>query len=153
MINSRFKPQTEAAEAADRQLSLKMKAYNDTQRQRREAEARARQEEEAARLRAAAEQAEIDAAFEETPNEAAPQVLRDMAAKVETAPAKVEQTFRSGSAKSTFTSVWRYEITDSAAIPREYLEPAAAVIKAAIKDGTRTIAGIRIFEDSIITTR
>jgi hypothetical protein len=153
MINSRFKPLTEAAEAADSQLSLKMKAYNDTQRQRREAEARAAQEAEANRLREAAEAAEIASAFEEIPDGQPAKILRTMADTVEAATPKPMQTFRSGSAKSTFSSVWRYEISEPMAIPRVYLEPNDKAIKAAIKDGVRIIAGIRIYEDSIITTR
>ena len=153
MINGRFKPQTEEAEKLDAQLSAKMKVYNDTQRARREAEAKAAQEAEANRLREAAEAAEIASAFEEVPDEQPAKILMAMADKVETTIAKPMQTFRSGAAKSTFSDVWRYEITDVTKIPREYLEPSAAAIKQAIKDGTREIAGIRIYRDQIITTR
>jgi hypothetical protein len=43
--------------------------------------------------------------------------------------------------------VWKYTVQDAALIPREYCVPDPAKIAAAVKNGTRTIAGVHIYED------
>lgn len=44
-------------------------------------------------------------------------------------------------------TVWKCEITDPAAVPREYCAPDEALIRAAVKAGARGIPGVRIYED------
>lgn len=48
---------------------------------------------------------------------------------------------------------WRFELLTAAAVPREYCEPDPSLIREAIKRGVREIAGVRIYEDVVITLR
>lgn len=43
---------------------------------------------------------------------------------------------------------WKAEIVDEAAVPREYCSADMKKINAAVKGGVRTIAGVKIFEDT-----
>lgn len=49
--------------------------------------------------------------------------------------------------KATASRRWVHEVTDPAAVPRQYLMVNDAAIKAAISGGMRDIPGVRIFED------
>ena len=49
--------------------------------------------------------------------------------------------------------VWRFTIIDETKIPQEYLMIDAFKIKEAIRDGIRTIPGIRIFQDEIMVIK
>ena len=44
-------------------------------------------------------------------------------------------------------SVWLHEVTDPAAVPREYCEPDRKALAFAVKSGVRSIPGVRIYED------
>jgi hypothetical protein len=110
--------------------------------QRRKAEA---EEAERARLAAAAETERLRKeaeAFDEPP----PAVV----APVYVAPAPVKDVARVVSSatgnKAAVSTKWMHELTDRAAVPREYLMVDDDAIKLAIKRGVRTIAGVRIFE-------
>lgn len=48
------------------------------------------------------------------------------------------------------TSVWKYEIIDENLVPRDFCSPDAGLINAAVKSGTREIAGVKIYEETII---
>jgi hypothetical protein len=41
---------------------------------------------------------------------------------------------------------WTYEVVEPREVPREYCEPSKRLILAAVRAGTRTIPGVRIFE-------
>jgi len=43
--------------------------------------------------------------------------------------------------------VWTFEVTDPAAVPREYCAPDPKLIREAVKAGVREIAGVNVFED------
>jgi hypothetical protein len=47
--------------------------------------------------------------------------------------------------------VWKHEVTDAAAVPREFLVVDETAIRRAIAAGTRAIAGVKIFEETIIS--
>ena len=48
---------------------------------------------------------------------------------------------------------WTFELLDSALVPREFLIVDERLIRAAIKSGTREIAGVKIFEETKISIR
>ena len=49
--------------------------------------------------------------------------------------------------------VWKHEVIDAAAVPREYLMVDDAAIKAAVKAGIRAIPGVRVFEEAEMRVR
>lgn len=49
--------------------------------------------------------------------------------------------------------VWKFEITDPALIPNTFLMVNESAIGAAVRAGTRTIPGVRIYEDIIFSSR
>jgi len=105
-------------------------AINTYQRAKLEAERKAQAEaEEAARKEAAL--------FDEpAPVAAAPVVVREVA----------RVTSFSG-VKASASLKWVHQITDAAAVPRQYLMVNEVAIKAAIAGGIREIPGVRIYED------
>ena len=64
-----------------------------------------------------------------------------------------KEPVRSDSAVSSAVMVWRHEVVDTAAVPREYLMVDDAAIKAAVKAGIRVVPGVRIFEDAEMRVR
>jgi hypothetical protein len=48
-------------------------------------------------------------------------------------------------------TVWRFEVTDESLVPREFMMTNDFAIRKAVNEGTREIAGVRIYEDVIIT--
>lgn len=54
-----------------------------------------------------------------------------------------------------YRSSWKFEITDEALIPREYLTPNLKLISGAVthRKGATSIPGIRVFEDTIIASK
>lgn len=48
---------------------------------------------------------------------------------------------------------WEFDLTDLSLVPREYLVLDEKKVKAAIKDGVRTIPGLNIFEKSSVSVR
>lgn len=94
-----------------------------------------------AERKAAAEREEADrkaaALFDEAPPApVAPVVVKEVA----------RVTSFSG-VKATATVKWVHEVTDPAAVPRQYLMVNEAAVKAAIAGGMREIPGVRIYED------
>jgi hypothetical protein len=52
-----------------------------------------------------------------------------------------------GRVTATAQTVWKAEVIDPAAVPRQFLMVNEAAIKAAVAGGVREIPGVRIFED------
>lgn len=153
-INADFKPRTEAAKEIETGIVRAMKQYNDAQQAKREADAKAARDAETARLREEAERlaaAAVDLKSDRVLDTAVK--VEAKAAKLDAAPVRVQQTFGNDTAKTTFRKVWRFEIIDREAVPREYLEVSEPKVKMAVTAGAREIPGIRIFEDSTIATR
>lgn len=100
--------------------------------ERRKAEEAARREEEARRK------------AEATP-------FDDPAPVAQVAPIRAAEAARvvssTGRVTATASTVWRHEVTDPAAVPRQYMVINEMAVKAAIAGGIRDIPGIRIFED------
>lgn len=75
----------------------------------------------------------------------------DPAPVVQAAPIKAAEAVRvvssGGRVMATASTVWRHEVVDPAAVPRQFLMVNEAAIKAAVAGGMREIPGVRIFED------
>lgn len=75
---------------------------------------------------------------------------------VQVAPVALQQKqgpTRSDTAVASTVMVWKHEVTDPKAVPREYLMVDDAAIKAAIRGGIREIPGVRIYEDAEMRVR
>lgn len=59
----------------------------------------------------------------------------------------------SSSSLKGLTKRWTFEVTDANLVPREYLQVNETAIRTAVQSGTRTIAGVRIFENESLTLR
>lgn len=130
-----------------RPLDAFLRAKADAERRRREEEAKAL--EEAAAREAAAMQtpAQMDAAI--ATEERAAEAKEAAHAK----PAEMARTRGDYGGIATLRTTWKHEVTDVAQVPREYLMVNDAAIKAAVKAGTRTIPGVRIFQDQSAMVR
>jgi uncharacterized protein YoxC len=63
--------------------------------------------------------------------------------------ARPDTTVRTEQGKTTSVKVWKYRVVDLDCVPRGFLrcEVNASVVNNAIKNGTREIAGLEIYED------
>lgn len=69
---------------------------------------------------------------------------------VPTVAPKIEKSMpsvKTESGKTTTIKVWKFEVTDAAAVPREYLVVDETLIRKAVQAGAREIPGVRIYED------
>lgn len=62
----------------------------------------------------------------------------------ENAPA--EKTTKTADAKVTFIKKWKFEVTDTKAVPAEYLTPDLVKIGKVVEAGIRNIPGVRVYE-------
>lgn len=156
-IDGQFRPLKERADALGKQVSDALAEYN-----RRAREAQRVAEEQAARERAAAEeqernrQAEAMRAYDAgEPLEAVAEIATPEPVdllSVQTAPVRQQpvlgavKTSRTSGATVSMVRSWEFEVTDPNAVPREFLTVDSTAIAAAVKAGTREIAGVRIYE-------
>ena len=54
---------------------------------------------------------------------------------------------------TSFRAVWKFEVIDPAAVPSQYCSPDPDKLKAALALGAREIPGVKIYEDTVVTTR
>lgn len=148
---------TDVIDAAERELKPKMADWMYREDQRRLAEDR-----EKARLRAAI-QSEADKTADAAYDLARGGKLDEAAAVVESGAARIDDMETKLAVESprvnpetvTMRTRWDFEITDPAAIPREYLMPDPVKIRKvveALKDQT-SIAGIRAFPVRSVVTK
>lgn len=104
---------------------------NDWQRKKLEAERKARAEQERK------EQEAARVFGDEPPPVSAPVVAKEAGRVVSAA----------GRVTAVASTVWRHEVIDPQAVPRQYLMVNEHAIKAAIAGGVREISGVRIYED------
>jgi len=140
-INARFKAAAEPVGEAEGLVKSKVAVYF---RARQEA---ARKEQErlrrAAEAKAARQAARAKARGEEPPPPIIP--LPSVAAP--------EKTTRTEAGSVTVRKVWRFEITDEAAVPREWLMVNEKAIGAAVKAGIRSIPGVRVYQAEEVAVR
>ena len=163
-INADFKKMTEPFEQAEKIVKSKIATFHDAEQKRlaeerrKEAEAaaeKARKEaEEAAKERAAQAQDEDEKKRIESQAEQEAQAAAEAAAlATEEAAKKAEPKMEGNRGKAVASKVWTFEITDEAKIPREFCVVHEPAIRAAIKDGAREIAGVRIYQETRISSR
>lgn len=140
-IIARFKADAAPVEEAERIVRAKVAAYY-----REKQEAARREQERLARL--AAKRQERQAAKAEARGEEAPAPSIPLPSVA--APAK---TTRTAEGSVTMRSVWKFEVTDPEAVPREYLIVNERAIGAVVKAGVRQIPGVRIFEVEEVAVR
>lgn len=61
--------------------------------------------------------------------------------------AQAAPTIKTESGKTTTIKVWKFEIVYAAQVPREYLEVNESLVRKAVQNGAREIAGVRIYKD------
>jgi hypothetical protein len=133
-IDNRFREMTGPLDGAEQALKSVVAAYRrKVEQERRERIAR---EERNRRERQAREDAKAEAERREP--------VRHESPRIEPAP---EATIRSGGAAATVRRVWKAEVIDPDAVPRDYLTVDKAAINRAVKAGTREIPGVRIWKD------
>lgn len=149
-VNAKFKPFSGRVSAARKALKAKMTAYYEEQeRKRREAEEAARR---AAEEEALAEAAKLEEAGDaEGAYEALAEAAETPVAPVAPAPSGPVRGDYGGT--SSFTKTWKFEITDPEQVPREFCSPDEKLIREAVKNGTRSIAGVNIYETTEVRTR
>ena len=64
-----------------------------------------------------------------------------------------KEPVRSDSAVSSAVMVWRHEVIDAAAVPRNYLMVDDKALAAAVKAGIRIIPGVKVFEEAEMRVR
>jgi len=137
-VNNFFGRLTDPMEAEEKALGRKSGAYRmvlEQERRRQQAE----QDAEAEKLRKKMEE-EAKASAEEGKHFELLPVLAPVVAEVPKV-TRVEE----GSA--SHRRDWTFEITDAGQVPREYCQPDEKLIRQAVKDGVREIAGVRVFEE------
>jgi len=154
----RVEQERRKAEAAARQAAIEAQRKIDEEArlareaaEKEAAEARARAEEAAKAGDAdAARLAEIAKA-----EEAKAQVVAEMPTVQVEAPVipKASGPVRTAAGTASNKKVWKFEITDAQAVPREYLVVDEKAIREAVKAGVRTIPGVNIFETTDIAIR
>ena len=140
---------------------LRQRVVDHDAAERRRAAAAAAQEE-AERLRSKALLKEAETAEAKGEGQIAEQLLNQavvadttaaQAATVAAAPPPPKTFSTPFGAKATSRTVVDFEITDAAAIPREYLVLDERKVRAEITTGVRDIPGLRIFEREALSVR
>ena len=139
-INDLFKGYSAPLDRADAALRAKITAYHAEQERLR------REEAERLRKLAEKEQARLERAAAKKGIPAPPPI------PVPT-PAAVPKTMTGEYGSMTTRKEWRFDITDEAQVPRQYLVVDEARIRAAIRAGIREIPGVRIYQVEIVSVR
>lgn len=167
MIETWAKNLSSPYELALGDLKGKMKVYHTEQdRIAREAQEKLRIEQEK-QAKIAREQAEAEAKkLADAQKTATPTQAQDLSAEelimwatqalVPAQPAievKHDSKSKTVSGSSFTRKTWKFEVTDPTLVPREFLVVNDALIRDAVKNGSREIAGVRIYEDIDVSIR
>ncbi len=129
-------------------LDGKMSGYLAEKRKKQEELEKIEREKQAEALRKAQEEAAMKGNIDDV------QAIETAVEHVETMPIKTTASVRGFTGASVSSRKnWKYEVTDSNVVPREYCEPSASKINAAVKSGVREIPGVRIFEEYGVSYR
>ncbi len=132
-INAQFKPFTEKLDSGISALKRGVANYLLEE----ERKAKEKEEKELAKLKAKNEKREAEGK--------APIIKTIESAE---RPASVAHT---QGGKTGGRKVWKFEVIDSSLVPAEFLSPDVDKIKQAVANGSREIAGVKIYEDIIIS--
>lgn len=132
-INDRFKSVIKPLEEIEAKVKRSISDYTlEQDRQRREKE---RELQEAHAKEMAKQEKAADRAGTEFVPTAAPKIEKAM------------PSVKTESGKTTTIKVWKFEVKDAAAVPREYLVVDETLIRKAVQAGAREMPGVRIYED------
>lgn len=147
MIDATFKAVSDPLLALKKRIEGKIGEYQ----RKVEAEERRRREEEARRAAEDAAKKEAEAQTKDALDEAIEAHAEAAKAKAAVAapPQEIARARGDFGSVATTRTAWKHEITNATKIPREYLMPNDAAIKAAVKAGVREIAGIRIYQETL----
>ncbi len=138
-VNNLAKVYTEMLDTIERTLKGKINAWLTKQKlEKLEAERRAQEAARELQAKLDAESAEKGLPQVEVPLPVLPQ---------KTEPVRTEE----GSASQR--KVWKWKISDPAAIPREYLQVDTVAVNSAVRAGARTIPGIEIYQEENVQIR
>lgn len=150
-INSAFKDIMAPLDTANTTLKNKVVLYNrEQERKRQEALAKQREEEEQLKRDEEAKQKAIDESllfgepvFEEV-------VIGIVEQPVLPPVPEVKTMFKAQLGSTSMRKVWKFDVTDTAAVPKEYLVVDEKKIRAAVSAGTRDIPGVHIYQDDTL---
>jgi len=145
-INTQFKGSTGDLTEADHIGRGKLSRYLAEQDRAEAAKAAALRKEAEDRAIADAEAAEAAGRSAEA------EQLMDTAAAIPDAP-KAAPTRGSFGASAGTTKRWTFEVDDIRQVPAQFLQVDAAAIREAIRNGERTIPGVRIYQESKVSIR
>ena len=152
-INAAFKEKLGPLEAVEERLKEEIKKHN--ARVRREQEEAQRKHEEEVRA-AERRQREAERAAEEAEkgNEAPPSVPEPPPVAPPPPPPPVAPATRhTGTGSVGGRKEWKFEVFDPAMVPDRFKKIDESAIRQAVKDGERSIGGVRIWEDEGIHVR
>lgn len=136
-------------------LSLQLKKEEEAKRKKeREIEERQRKiDEDKARALKIKDDAEREAALKKT-EQAEKRVEKSEALLANKPTTEVGKTARSANGGTTsYKKVLKFEIVDPVLVPREYLVVNESLVRKAVNDGWRNIAGVRIWEENQVVSR
>jgi hypothetical protein len=167
MIDTWAKNLSAPYEQAMNHLKWKMKTYHlEQDRIAKEAQDRLRKEQEDQRIAQSKKDQEEKDKMSEAQKSATPDQSQDLSAidlimgtAESTTPVaqaievKHDSKSKTESGSSFTRKTWKFELTDISQVPRDFLCLHDWRVREAIKDGTREIAGIRIYEDIDVSIR
>jgi len=130
-INAEFKEWVKPLDTADSMVRRKMLDFQ------REQEADRREAERLERERLAAVPDELPDEEEDLPD----------------LPVPVSRTIEGNRGSTSVRKTWAFEVTDEAAVPREYLAIDEGAISLAVRKGIRNIPGVRIYQQESLSVR
>lgn len=130
-----FKTQLAPFQEMESSLKRKMGAYMEAQQKKADAEAKAIED---ARAKEAAKAEKKGEVVQSPP----PMPVARPTSSVQTT-----------TGKASAKKVWKYEIVDESKLPREFLQPDPGAIQKAVREGSRSIEGVRIFEHTDVSFR
>lgn len=142
-INEMFRPALAKLDSADDELRAKVTGWRREEAERAEAERREAE-------RRAMESAQRAEELREAGKQKAARKAEERASEAAMEAVSVEAPLRVmevGSAKVTTRQVWRWEVQDFGAVPKEYFSLDEKKLGAAVRSGVREIPGVRIWSE------
>ncbi len=145
---SPFKRLAGELEKLDNMLRGKLLAYNQAKRATEQARLEAEQKAQRKALAEATNQAILEGKLEDARKIA--EAEKYTSEQVVIAP---KVSVHAPQATASTVTRWKYELTNPAAVPREFCEPSAFLINKAVQNGVREIPGVRIWPEESISIR
>ena len=158
-IDDDFKKMSEPLANAEAAIKKKIGAFHDEEERRLAAERakafeeeRKRQEEEL-RKQAANEMQTASESEKEQKEQEIQQMAASSAQVAQNAAATEQDKIKGSTGTASVSKHWTYEVVDEAKIPRAFLVVDSAAIRRAVSAGEREIPGLRIFQETRVSSR